>query len=106
MRLTLVDRGGRTPRWPALLARHAGLMTGAVALCGLFASSLDGRAAVQLLYGLSVLFAVASALVVLVRRDGRGLHDLLSGVSNESTWRPHRFVARGAVRSGNGRDGG
>src|SRR4051794_41096148 len=82
MRLTLIGRHGRAPGWTALFVRHLIVLVFALAGGAVLIGTESVRTSELLMFGLTVPAAVVSGLVVLVRRDNRGPHELVSGVSN------------------------
>jgi uncharacterized RDD family membrane protein YckC len=82
VRLTLVGRDGRAPGWTALLVRYLIVLVLAGGGGTMLMGTDDVRSSGLLMFGLGVPAAVISGLVVLLRGDSRGPHELVSGVSN------------------------
>jgi glycopeptide antibiotics resistance protein len=94
MRITLVGRDGTEPGAGDLLLRYLPMLAGAAAVGGLVGVSGDQRLPLMLMVGLVGPAAVISALVVLLRGDRLGPHELLSGVRNTCRRPRHRPTGR------------
>jgi glycopeptide antibiotics resistance protein/uncharacterized RDD family membrane protein YckC len=97
VRLTLVARDGTGPAFGALLLRYLPLLAPAAAVGGLVGVSEDVRWPLLMLSGLVGPAAVVSALVVLLREDRLGPHELLSGVHNACRRPRHRFSVQATM---------